>query len=571
MAKTKLLLLIKANRRQSSFLEQLGISSATARKPAKPINRAKKITATALIIAALFVGFGSLMVMLGANYRQLELIGSFIGIKGLSLFMGSLIAAVVTFTYATYTAGSMLYRANDLKMLVTLPVNENDLFVSRFILHYLTNISLYVAVMIPALFVIAITYGFSFRIISMGLLVLLIGPVLPISLSMLYARLFATTGRNGGKRRYTEVIALFVMFILLVGLQSISSRWLREGFSETTIANLAAMFGNLFSTLFKWFPLASWKTRMIVPDSVASMLRSLALFVILSGSILFVSIAFGKQNYSKLLLQSISESNGTRTKRKKNSIASYEAPIHYRSPIKVLVMKEFVLINSQNSYMMELYAEAAIPLILVIVYFIGGTLGDVAAMVNSLSSSDAFPFMYCGVLLAMATISMMSSTSISREGRLFDFSKILPVSPNIHVKAKVLAHLLLFGSTYLIFMIIGLFFLPVSPVHLLWMIPLGWLLITLSSFTSLAIDYSRPRLEWKLPQQAVKQNMNGMLGMIVSLITIAIFAGIMYVLLIVLGLHAIIVGISLVVVSALSLIPAWKVVVKAAGRCYAAA
>jgi hypothetical protein len=38
--------------------------------------------------------------------------------------MGSLIAAVVTFTYATYTAGSMLYRANDLKMLVTLPVNE---------------------------------------------------------------------------------------------------------------------------------------------------------------------------------------------------------------------------------------------------------------------------------------------------------------------------------------------------------------------------------------------------------------------------------------------------------------
>ena len=100
---------------------------------------------------------------------------------------------------------------------------------------------------------------------------------------------------------------------------------------------------------------------------------------------------------------------------------------------------------------------------------------------------------------------------------------------------------------------------------------LGWLLITLSSFTSLAIDYSRPRLEWKLPQQAVKQNMNGMLGMIVSLITIAIFAGIMYVLLIVLGLHAIIVGISLVVVSALSLIPAWKVVVKAAGRCYAAA
>ncbi|MDD5076358.1 MAG: hypothetical protein PHS18_04645, partial [Sphaerochaetaceae bacterium] len=241
MAKTKLLLLIKANRRQSSFLEQLGISSATARKPAKPINRAKKITATALIIAALFVGFGSLMVMLGANYRQLELIGSFIGIKGLSLFMGSLIAAVVTFTYATYTAGSMLYRANDLKMLVTLPVSENDLFVSRFILHYLTNISLYVAVMIPALFVIAITYGFSFRIISMGLLVLLIGPVLPISLSMLYARLFATTGRNGGKRRYTEVIALFVMFILLVGLQSISSRWLREGFSETTIANLAAM------------------------------------------------------------------------------------------------------------------------------------------------------------------------------------------------------------------------------------------------------------------------------------------------------------------------------------------
>ncbi len=61
------------------------------------------------------------------------------------------------------------------------------------------------------------------------------------------------------------------------------------------------------------------------------------------------------------------------------------------------------------------------------------------------------------------------------------------------MKAKVLAHLLLFGSTYLIFMIIGLFFLRFHRASVMDD-SLGWLLITLSSFTSLAIDYSR--LDW---------------------------------------------------------------------------
>jgi ABC-2 type transport system permease protein len=40
----------------------------------------------------------------------------------------------------------------------------------------------------------------------------------------------------------------------------------------------------------------------------------------------------------------------------------------------------------------------------------------------------------------------------------------------------------------------------------------------------LAIDYHHPRLDWKVSQQAMKSNLNGLFGMLAAFMSLALFA-----------------------------------------------
>ncbi|MDD3056918.1 MAG: hypothetical protein PHO72_01275, partial [Sphaerochaeta sp.] len=85
-------------------------------------------------------------------------------------------------------------------------------------------------------------------------------------------------------------------------------------------------------------------------------------------------------------------------------------------------------------------------------------------------------------------------------------------------------HLVLFGVPNLIFLSISVFALRISFFHLVWMVPLSLSTLSLIAALQLAIDYYRPNLSWTTAQQAMKSNLNGLLGMLVALACVVVIA-----------------------------------------------
>ncbi|MGB4429439.1 MAG: hypothetical protein WBI48_07395, partial [Thermacetogeniaceae bacterium] len=120
----------------------------------------------------------------------------------------------------------------------------------------------------------------------------------------------------------------------------------------------------------------------------------------------------------------------------------------------------------------------------------------------------------------------LSPSALSREGKLFTLSQLIPVSPREQIRAK-------FWYTLIVNFVctLPIFVLSIILLHLTWLDALMLGLLSLSAvgvITSLGIliDSERPYFDWEDPQRAVKNNLNVLFIMLISMIFLAIMAGI---------------------------------------------
>jgi len=542
MNKAPLLILLRAYSHGMSFWDQFKIISPNRKSNKTAIARLARIASLVFIVAALLFAGGSMMYLLGINYLQIQAIGEMTGHQGLVMFFASLMGFVLTLVFATMTAGSTLYRGKDLPLLMTLPITERQLFISRLCLHYSANAPLFWIALIPGIVVTFMKQGVSPIMVFSSILILIAGPLAPLAISIITTHLAVRFGRIKGRGGRSEMIASIVLIVLLVAIQGASTRWMRAGMDTSGLAQIAQSFGSIIDSAYRYLFYFTWQSNVFSNQRV---IMDLIGFLLFTSLLVLVMLATCSKSFHLVIFRS--QWTPSKTKRTVLGARTAESMLfRQRSYAATLLSKEFSIINSSSAFMMELYGEAGVPVILIAVYAISGTLGDFSALLESLSLWQGFPLVVCAILLLMSTVSMMSSTSVSREGSNFELSRLLPVPVSTHVKAKLLAHLLLFFIPYCLYAGASLIYFRLSLTHVLWMIPLGFLIITSSACLGLTIDYHQPRLSWKLPQQAVKQNMNGMIGMGLSLTQIAVVAGFGALLLIILGLSAWITGMLLI-------------------------
>lgn len=237
------------------------------------------------------------------------------------------------------------------------------------------------------------------------------------------------------------------------------------------------------------------------------------------------------------------------------------------SQTRTLIVRELEVIRSQSVFMIELVGELLIPLILLGVYALTGVLGEIQGVATQVASSPYLPYgLVLGVLL-ISSISMLSSTSVSRQGPQFALDKVLPLSPRAFVKAKLALHLCLVGTTNLVYLVVSLLFFRLSLMHLLWMVPLTLFVVFSIAAFGLAIDYKRPLLTWTIPQQAMKSNMNGLLGMGSSLGVLMVEGIALFVPILLASSPETGIGLSLLVAAGLCFL-SWKVCLRHASSAF---
>ena len=118
------------------------------------------------------------------------------------------------------------------------------------------------------------------------------------------------------------------------------------------------------------------------------------------------------------------------------------------------MMREKRIMFSSSAFSTELILELVMPLFIMVIYALMGILGDMSKDIMSIPGIERYIHLVLwGVILMFYTFTMLSSTSVSREGKDFEFSRTLPVSEKQRVNAKLYFHNLLTIPFMSLFMI----------------------------------------------------------------------------------------------------------------------
>lgn len=135
---------------------------------------------------------------------------------------------------------------------------------------------------------------------------------------------------------------------------------------------------------------------------------------------------------------------------------------------------------------------------------------------NTLNNPLLLPFrvfIFFGIVISPSIMGSLSATSISREGKFFWETRIMPISHKESLASRELTTLLLNGIGQILLAIVAYTILPIEPFQLAVVLTAVVFFTLLMSKIDLIINIERPFLNWSNPTACIKNNMNVMLSL----------------------------------------------------------
>lgn len=493
----------------------------------RELSRQDRLWLLPLALAGMAVGVGSVVWMLLQNYRGLFLIGRKTGHPELLFFFSLLASGVFIFILSIPTALSRFYHSRDADLLSSLPVTPRQMVLSKTGLLYLFFLLLHLVFFLPAVYVYLLEAGRGAVVVTAVVLQALAVPLAPLVLGILAAALLAGVSVFSRHRVLFEVLGMLIVVAGLVALQALMSRQLM---GDLTAGGQAmdpdSFLVRMTTAALAALPPAAW---------AAKGLTGSPLFLLLSLAFTAAVSTLGLGLLSSRIpgiLSNLRESSGSRRVRRRESSGRAEAPSRRRdggtptrTPLAALFSREWAILSSNSSFLFEAIGEAAVlPIILVVFSVVvpGEIIGMAVGFLEDIGLRGLPVFI---LILMFTSINSISSTSLSREGQLFSLSLTLPLPGRVHLTAKMLFHLVIFLPALAVDIIVLYILLDLGPETLLYLVPGGMGAVLLNFSLTVAVDLKNPMLSWSHPQQAMKQNLNTLIGMGLAFLTVIIAGG----------------------------------------------
>ena len=191
------------------------------------------------------------------------------------------------------------------------------------------------------------------------------------------------------------------------------------------------------------------------------------------------------------------------------------------SPVRAIALRELKLIIRSPIYALNsLIGIFMFPALLFIMPMMSGTDPDLQA-ISDFASNVPAPIIFVisvGVGCLFCTTNMAASTAMSREGEYFWLSKVIPVPYRTQVYGKLIFSWAIDAVTIVLGAVAAVIMFPGFSLYIL----LAGICVLAGavSMTSVCmmIDIARPKLKWSSEAEAMKQNVNGVLGMLATVI-----------------------------------------------------
>lgn len=476
-----------------------------------------------LIVSALLLGLGPILVgyiflmagmfMAGVslNHPELVLKLAFLASQAIIMFFGMF-----------YIIGSF-YFSHDLDTLVPLPLKPYEVIGSKFVVIMVNEYLTALPVLIPPIIIFGIGTSQGLFYWVKGLLMMLAAPIIPLVISAVIVMLLM---RVINLRRNKDLLAIVGGF-LGVGIALGFNFFIQKIPGAAGKGNLQELLQNqagLIDSIGRKFPPCIWAAFGLADNGLYGF-SSFILFIGVSLLMLAALLWLANMVFYKALLA------GQEVTRKRKVITKSELNRQYgvmSSPVLAIVRREWKLLLRTPVYAINGLVGALMgPFMVLVIFFAKNSDKEAKEIINIINNPEYGLYVaLAGLALMLFTsgMNLVASTSISREGSTLWVLKMIPVSAKHQILGKFLqGYMVSLLGVISTGSMLG-FFIKLSPFRLLFVILLGLIVSISMTAINLLIDVFHPKLSWNSEQEAMKQNLNGGLGMLVSVLIIALLA-----------------------------------------------
>jgi ABC-2 type transport system permease protein len=466
-----------------------------------------------LLLGFAFLSFGFSVGMMALGlYDTLAPVGA----QGVILPLAMGATSVVIFIFGIFYTVSVMYHADDVSLLLALPLKPWQILGAKFLNLVVYEYIFEAFIMLPILVVYGIKSASGAPYIIYSIILFAILPAIALSMASVLVMIvmrFTSFGKNKQAFKFVGgIIALVLALGFNVGLQSAANQ-----FSPEQLAALANGSSSLVTVVERIFPGVPFASRALIGSGALSGLWNLLLFLLCSAAAVGVFLALGQWLYFKGLA-GVTEAGGKRRLLTAEELGKGTAGT---SATRSYVGKELkMLTRSPIAFLNCVVMNFIWPvLVLVMIMSRGESLSMLSASIGGFNASGILAIVV-GIGVFLSSANAITSTAISREGKQLYFMKYIPMPIKKQLMAKVYTGMLLSAFGIVLLAVLAVI-VGVDLLTALLALVLSLLAMSSGALVGLLIDAARPKLDWINEQQAIKQNLNVMLHMLVGLLMAA--------------------------------------------------
>lgn len=389
---------------------------------------------------------------------------------------------------------SSFFYGKDLSLLATLPIKGRSIIIAKLAGIYPILLAISIVLLGSTGVFYLIDAAFPIRSTLIIIFILLTLPIAPIALGTLITLPFMSLVAGRKHRNLFTVLGNILLLGIILGIQVVIGR---TASNTEAIVEILSKPDGLLNLVGKSYPPSIWLTKAIE----SSNLDLLWTILLQLGCILLIFLLANKIYDQALKKFNQQESRGDRQK------------ISYKSTnVKLLLLKRNLgIIFTNPTFLLNTVMTLFIPVIIFVLYNLMGIMD-----LNTLNNPLLLPFrafIFFGIVISPSIMGSLSATSISREGKFFWETRVMPISHKESLASRELTTLLLNGIGQTLLALVAYTILPIEPLQLAVVLLAVVFFTLLMSKIDLIINIERPFLNWSNPTACIKNNMNVMLSL----------------------------------------------------------
>lgn len=478
-----------------------------------------------LVAVLKVIGFGLVMLLLYGSIAFMEYmlfdllngIGQGKAVIGLAL----LGCTMVTLFYGFFHVNGSLFFGKDTSFLAAMPIRSSTVLTGKMlsIAAGEAGVSLLFCAPLVIGYGIASHAGVVYYLKS--LLAFALVPVLPLTVAMLLSFVLIRISALWKRREGVTTILAFVMFAGILAAEFGLARFSDEDITKWLLSMLVGK-ESLAGLMLRKLPWLQWANDGILTAG-ANGWALLGLFALVSLAVAVVAVLLMGGRYMKLAIRQSEAIGQVNRGRRRGKESNGE-----RKPVVALMWQEVRDVLTTPVYATNsLFGMIVTPLMILLAMFSSEQVGEFVELKDALSlvPRGAYLAVATCVLGLMGTMCMAASSSVSREGKCHELRKTYPVSGAMQLRAKVYMGVLFHGAGALLLTVLLCALLPdfwmENVLAAVCALPLAFLF----SLAGVIMDAHHPKLNWKTETEAIKQNFNTMIGMLLGLVLLALLVG----------------------------------------------